>query len=85
MQAICSFALMLTNSAYLFIYFNMDLMVLDASEEQIEEVVVLSANPDFDPTDILDLDILDFDIEELMDRKGDASAVLRPHLVHDRV
>jgi hypothetical protein len=88
MQAFfCSIILVFFNSTYLFICFNMELMVLDESEEKIEEVVTISSETqDFAPSDLLDLDIFDIDVEELMQRGEDASVTRRgAHLVHDRV
>ena len=63
---VCSIALMLMNGAYLAVSFNMDSLVSDESEPEVVEFVSLS-NPsmDFEIADILDLDILDFDVEEL--------------------
>lgn len=86
-QVICLITLMLVNGAYLFISFNMESMIPDTDDEQIEEVVVASTTRmDFDPVDILDLDILDFDVDELMDNNGNDESTSRPpHLVHDRV
>lgn len=62
----CSIALMLMNGAYLAVSFNMDSLVSDESEPDVVEFVSQS-NPsmDFEIADILDLDILDFDVEEL--------------------
>lgn len=63
---VCSIALMLMNGAYLAVSFNMDSLVSDESEPDVVEFVSQS-NPsmDFEIADILDLDILDFDVEEL--------------------
>ena len=63
---VCSIALMLMNGAYLAVSFNMDSLVSDESEPEVVEFVSLS-NPsmDFELADLLDLDILDFDVEEL--------------------
>ncbi len=88
MQAfICSLVLVFFNSAYLFICFNMELMVLDENEDKIEEVVTISTQTqDFDPSDLLDLDIFDIDVDELMESGEDVSVARRgAHLVHDRV
>ncbi len=66
MQLICLITLIFMNGAYLFVSFNMELLIPDESEEKIEEVIVtLSTGTDFDPADLLDLDIFDFDVEEL--------------------
>ena len=85
MQAICLITLMFVNGAYLFISFNMESMLPDNEVEQVEEVVVTSASSsEFDPADILDLEILDFDVDELMGRDDDGARSRSPHLVHDR-
>lgn len=87
MQAVCSFALIfLFNGAYLFISYNMESMIPDP-DNGLEEVVVSSiANMEFDPADILDLDLLDFDVDELTNSKEPDTVTNRsPHLVHDRV
>jgi hypothetical protein len=84
--AICLITLMFVNGAYLFISFNMESMIPDAENERIEEVIVSSTtNTEFDPSDILDLDILDFAVDELDKGEKNASASRSPHLVHDRV
>jgi hypothetical protein len=87
MQAICLITLLFMNGAYLFISFNMESMIPDTDNEQVEETIVsLSAGMEFDPADILDLDILDFTVDELMDDdRQNGSGSRRPHLVHDRV
>ncbi len=83
---ICLITLMFVNGAYLFISFNMESMIPDADNEQVEEVIVSSIiNTEFDPADILDLDILDFAVDELDNGEPDSSASRSPHLVHDRV
>ena len=63
---VCSIALMLMNGAYLAVSFNMDSLVSDESEPDVVEFVSQS-NPsmDFEIADLLDLDIFDFDVEEL--------------------
>jgi hypothetical protein len=86
MQAICLITLMFVNGAYLFISFNMESMIPDNEPEQVAEVIILSSSStsaEFDPADILDLDILDFAVDEL-DREEDRHAD-RTELVHDRV
>jgi hypothetical protein len=66
MQIICSLALILMNGAYLLVSYNMDEMVVDESEPAIEEVVtMLRPSMNLELADILDLDIFDFDVEEL--------------------
>jgi hypothetical protein len=87
MQAICSIVLIFMNGAYLFVSFNMESMIPAADDEQVEEVILASTTRmDFDPVDILDLEIFDFDVDELMDRnENDEPRSRSPHLVHDRV
>jgi hypothetical protein len=54
------------NGAYLFVSFNMDEMIVDESDEEIEEIVTITTpRIELVPSDILDLDIFDFDVEEL--------------------
>jgi hypothetical protein len=66
MQIICSLALIVMNGAYLFVSYNMDAMVVDEGEPAIEEVVtIFRPSMDLELADILDLDIFDFDVEEL--------------------
>lgn len=78
MQAICLVTLMLMNGAYLFISFNMDSMVGGEESEKIEEVVIAATKRmDFDPADILDLDIFDVDVEELAERNDNYQFGLR--------
>jgi hypothetical protein len=85
-KVICLITLMFMNGAYLFISFNMESMIPDADNEQVDEVVVSSTiNTEFDPADMLDLDILDFAVDELDNSEQDGSGSRRPHLVHDRV
>lgn len=85
MQALCLVTLMFVNGAYLFISFNMESMIPDDEIEQVEVVFSSSASTEFDPADILDLDILDFAIDELIDGEEDGARSRSPHLVHDRV
>jgi hypothetical protein len=86
MQAICLITLMFVNGAYLFISFNMESMIPDREIEQVEEVVISSSiSTEFDPADVLDLDILDFAVDELLDGEDDGARSRSPHLVHDRV
>jgi hypothetical protein len=78
MQIICSLALLIMNGAYLFVSYNMDEMVIDETEEPIPEVVTLvGANVELDPEDLLDLDIFDFDVEELASRTEHSSSFSR--------
>jgi hypothetical protein len=85
---LCSLILVAFNGAYLFICYNMELMVLSESEDKIEEVVTISTQAqDFEPSDLLDLDIFDIDVDELIERGNNDAAIVRrgAHLVHDRV
>jgi hypothetical protein len=84
---ICWMALLCMNGAYTFISFNMESMILDNENERVEETIVaLATNLEFDPADLLELDILDFAVDELMDHgQYDAPTSRSPHLVHDRV
>jgi hypothetical protein len=66
MQIICLITLIFMNGAYLFVSFNMESMIPDERDEQTESALVISTGGvDFDPADVLDLDIFDFDVEEL--------------------
>jgi hypothetical protein len=88
MRKIWSLALIfLFNGAYLFISYNMESMISEADSDRVEEVVVSSiVNMEFDPADIMDLELLDFDVDELMNGKQPNTVTKRsPHLVHDRV
>ena len=54
------------NGADLVRSFNMDSLTFDESDPEIEEVITISTiTTDFELADILDLDRLDFDVEEL--------------------
>jgi hypothetical protein len=66
MQLICSLiTLIFMNGSYVFVSFNMD-SVVPTSEDDLEEVDMLwDPSRDFDVADILDLEIFDFDVEEL--------------------
>jgi hypothetical protein len=76
MQIICSLALILMNGAYLLVSYNMDEMVFDESEPEIEEVVtILRPSIDLELADILDLDIFDFDVEQLAASKEHSSSI----------
>jgi hypothetical protein len=65
-------ALILMNLSYVFIYFNMEKIVSQSSDEETIEEVIFSSDSIIDPSsdlglaDLLDLDILDFDVEELI-------------------
>jgi hypothetical protein len=66
MQLLLPLVLTFMNGAYLFVSYHMDEMILDESDEEIEEVVTISTTSiELEPIDILDLDIFDFDVEEL--------------------
>jgi hypothetical protein len=84
---ICWIALLCMNGAYTFISFNMESMIPTTESEQVEETIVaVATNLEFDPADLMDLDILDFAVDELADHgKYDASASRSPHLVHNWV
>jgi hypothetical protein len=84
---ICWIALLCMNGAYTFISFNMEAMIPDTENEHVEEMIIsLATNLEFDPADILELDILDFAVDELADHgEYDAPRSRSPHLVHDRV
>ena len=66
-------ALILMNLSYLLISFNMETIVSQSRDEEIIEEVILSPDLSIEPSndlglaDLLDLDILDFDVEELID------------------
>jgi hypothetical protein len=77
MQIICMIVLVFMNGAYLFISFNMESIVAATSEEATMEITVTStaAEVEFDPADILDLDIFDFDVEGLASGNSDPQAV----------
>jgi hypothetical protein len=67
MQMFCSMVtLMFINGSCFFISFNMD-SILDLSlEDETEEILpTTDYSTSFDLTDLLDLDIFDFDIDEL--------------------
>jgi hypothetical protein len=87
MQILCSLVLMLMNGAYLFVSLNMDAMIVDESDDKIEEVVTIaSTRNELEPIDILDLDIFDFDVEELAASKEHSSSMyLNFHRSGDRI
>ncbi len=83
---ICWIALLFMNGAYTFISFNMESMIPENENEQIEETIVsVATNMEFDPADILELDILDFAVDELDCGEYDAPRSRSPHLVHNWV
>jgi len=58
------------NGADLVLSFHMDSLAFDESSPEIEEVITISTTTmDFELADILDLDSLDFDVEELADSR----------------
>jgi|GEM_PF-5028605 len=67
---VCVIALMFMNGADLVLSFHMDSLAFDESGPEIEEVITISTTTmDFELADILDLDSLDFDVEELADSR----------------
>lgn len=67
---VCVIALMFMNGADLVLSFHMDSLAFDESSPEIEEVITISTTTmDFELADILDLDSLDFDVEELADSR----------------
>ena len=75
MPILCLITLMFINGTYLFVSFNLESMVPDVSEEQTEEVAMVSeVTTAFSPEDVLDLDIFDFDIEDVAGVRGATSA-----------
>ena len=77
MQLVCSFiALAFINGTYLFISFNMDSIVSQSTEEEIEEVILTSSSSnEMELADLLDLDIFDFDVEELEERNTESNFI----------
>ncbi len=66
MQIICLITLVFINGAYLFVSFNMESMVpVDNEEETVAVMMTSDTSAEFDPASVLDLDIFDFNIEEL--------------------
>jgi hypothetical protein len=77
MQIICSLALLLMNGAYLYVCYNMEDTIYDETEEIPEVISLIGPNLELDPEDILDLDIFDFDVEELASRNEHSSLLAR--------
>jgi hypothetical protein len=76
MKIICALALVLMNGAYLTLSYNMDEMVFDENDPDIPEVVtILRPSMNFELADLLDLDIFDFDVEELAASKEHSSTI----------
>jgi hypothetical protein len=66
MQLICSLiTLIFMNGSYVFIAFNMESVVEQTSEEPEAVDTIYDPSRAFEVADILDLDIFDFDVEEL--------------------
>jgi hypothetical protein len=81
MQIVCLITLVFVNGAYLFVSFNMESMVaVDNEEETTAVVMTADTSTEFDPASVLDLDIFDFNIEEL----ADVSAESEPKSVSSR-
>ena len=86
-KIVCAIALMFMNGAYLVLSFNMDSLAFDESETEIEEVIAISTTTtDFELADLLDLDILDFDVEELAESNKQNRSISRSSdMAEDRV
>jgi hypothetical protein len=85
MQIFCSFiTLMLINVSCILISFNMD-SILDLSmEDQTEEILpTIDYSTSFDLTDLLDLDIFDFDVDELERRSKEDEYIVRNSRHHE--
>ena len=76
---LCSIALLFMNGAYLAVSYNMDSLIVDDSEPELAQVISTSSSMDFEIADILDLDILDFDVAELADSNEQCAAVARSY------
>ena len=73
MQFICSIiTLMFMNGSYVFISYDMESVIEQTSEDTEEVATVYDPSRSFELADILDLDLLDFDVEELADSQEDA-------------
>ena len=70
MQIFCSLVtLLFINGACLSISFNMESVLEQSIEDDTEEIVYpVDDTTSFDFTDLLDLDIFDFDVDELENR-----------------
>lgn len=70
MQMFCSLVtLLFINGACLSISFNMESVVEQSSEDDTEEIISLvDYTTSFDFTNLLDLEIFDFDVDELENR-----------------
>jgi hypothetical protein len=69
MQIVCSMlVLILMNSCYFITAFNLETLAAQNGEEEINSIVSSSAySSDIELADLLDLDILDFNLDELVD------------------
>ena len=77
--------LVFVNVSYVMIYFNLNSIISESSEEEIEEIILVSnTNNNFSLSDLLDLDILDFDIEELADSSKEDECVFKKSTSHAR-
>jgi hypothetical protein len=70
MQMFCSLlTLIFINGSCLFISFNMESVLEQSIEDNTEEIVsIVDYSTSFDLTDLLDLEIFDFDVDELENR-----------------
>ena len=70
MQMFCSLVtLMFINGSCLLISFNMESVLEQSIEDDTEEIVsIVDYSTSFDLADLLDLDIFDFDVDELENR-----------------
>ncbi len=73
MQIVCAtIVLIFMNWCYLLISFNLESIVVQRDEEDRAEAIYPSdASSDIELADLLDLDIFDFDADELTDREED--------------
>ena len=66
---------MFMNGSYVFIAFNMDSVIEQTSDDTEEVDIVYDPSREFEVADILDLDIFDFDVEELADSSEHADCL----------
>lgn len=72
MQIVCSaIVLIFMNWCYLLISFNLASIVVQREEDRAEAIYPSDASSDIELADLLDLDIFDFDADELTDREED--------------
>jgi hypothetical protein len=83
MQIVCSaIVLIFMNWCYLLISFNLESIVAQRSEEEsAAEIYPSDASSEIELADLLDLDIFDFDVDELADREEDRK-ILADRLHH---